>query len=214
LATTFFYLSTYPKVYERLAHEIRSTFTTAADIKGGPKLSGCTYLRAFLEETVRINPPVGTTLWRNLPADAGTNPVIIDGHHITPGTTVGVNIYSIHHNAEYFPDPFSFKPERWLPECSDPERLKIMHDAFTAFSMGYRGCAGKAMAYLETELVVAKALWYFDFERAGGDDSAVDEGSGPVFRTEDQFGSRHSGPRLVFRPRGGPVGELLAKEQS
>lgn len=199
LTATFFYLSRYPRIYERLAHEIRSHFTDGMAIKSGEKLSECTYLRACLDEALRMNPPIGSTPWRELPADANTDPILIDGHLVPPGTHIGVNIYTLHHKETYFPEPFVFKPERWLPEESQlsPEQTKLMHYAFSPFSIGARACAGKSMVYLEASLVLAKTLWYFDFEiptSVGGTDI--------VFRTGDVVNSTHTGPELRFRTRG------------
>ena len=86
-----------------------------------------------------------------------------------------------------------------------------MRDAFAPFSIGPRGCAGKSMAYLETSLVLAKTLWYFDFEVAPGELGEV--GAGKVgleegrerrgeFQLYDLFGSSHDGPYLTFKTRG------------
>ncbi|ORX94597.1 cytochrome P450 monooxygenase-like protein [Clohesyomyces aquaticus] len=208
LAASFFYLSHYPKTYQRLATEIRERFSSAEEIRGGVKLAGCAYLHAFITETLRISPPSNTTLWRDLPADAATNPVIIDGHVIPPGTRIGVNLYCMHRNPTYFPDPRSHRPERWIREESgvSDEQWKIMHDAFIPFSLGPRNCAGKAVAWAEVPLVLAKTLWYFDFWRAGEDGERLD--GGDVFYMLDQLGSRHTGPVMKFRLRDG-VGEEL-----
>ncbi|KAF2653159.1 cytochrome P450 [Lophiostoma macrostomum CBS 122681] len=204
LSGVFFYLSRYPRVYERLAAEIRATFVGAEDIKHGPKLSGCNYLRGCLDESLRISPPTGTTLWRDLPLDANANPVIVDGHVIPPGTSLGVNIYAVHHNEAYFASPFDYKPERWLPDESGltDEQTATMHSAFMAFSKGSRNCAGTAFAYTEASLVVAKTLWYFDFEKYGEDAASAESGRPAVFHMDDQVGSSHAGPMLVFRRRG------------
>lgn len=182
-------------MYRRLADEIRNTFTSGDEIKGGSKLSACTYLRAVVDESLRVNPPGGFTLWRDVPND-GKGPVIVDGHVVPPGTRIGVNMFTMHHNEVYFREPFRFKPERWIAEESglSAEESKRMHGAFIPFSAGSRGCAGRAMAYLEASLVIAKTLWYFDFD-------FVDEGKYPVMVTEDQLGSRHTGPELRFRTR-------------
>ncbi|KAF1955978.1 cytochrome P450 [Byssothecium circinans] len=222
LAAVFFYLSRYPSSYERLATEIRSTFSSSSEIRNGPKLASCVYLRACIDETLRITPPICTTLWRQLPHSDGGPPLLVDGHIIPPGTEVGVNIYTLHHNEAYFPDPFTFSPERWLHsergslEAEDEvARKKLMHDAFTPFSVGARGCAGKAMAYQEASLAIAKTLWYLDFERPVHDKKAdhVGEGfkgSGKVeFQVSDQFSSVHHGPNLVFYLRGDGWKELF-----
>ncbi|KAI1380115.1 cytochrome P450 [Hypoxylon crocopeplum] len=210
LSALFFYLSRNPESYQRLAREIRSTFTSGSEIQGGQKLGSCQYLRACIDEALRLSPPVTGTLWRELSAtDKGYEPLVIDGHVIPRGTQIGVNTYTLHHNEEYFQDPFAFKPERWLSsgDTSKDQRQRP-HDAFAAFSTGARGCAGKSMAYLESSLVIAKALWYFDFEKAPG--SLGDIGAvGPTgvnnvdeFQLYNVFASSHNGPFLVFHPRG------------
>ncbi|KAJ8125852.1 hypothetical protein O1611_g7786 [Lasiodiplodia mahajangana] len=203
LSAVFFYLSRYPTCYKKLADEIRSNFTSGSEIKGQP-LTGCTYLRACIDEALRLSPPAAGILWRDpLPA-AGNQPFVVEGNVIPRGTIVGVNIYSIHHNPEYFPDPFTYHPERWLDGSTSPERKRIMRDAFVPFSLGPRGCAGKAMAYLEVSLVVAKTLWYFDFRTATGGLGMVGastEEPPNVFMLFDNFTASHDGPYLTFQCR-------------
>jgi cytochrome P450 len=209
LAATFFYLSRNQQCYEKLATEIRSTFGSGAEICAGSRLSGCRYLRACIDEALRMSPPVPSTLWREAVPDGQSEPLVIDGHVIPPGTQVGVNIYSLHHNERYFPEPFKFLPDRWL---DGKETMLATHDALAPFSIGSRGCAGKAMAYLETSLVLAKTLWYFDFEtelhkkeseKASG--FTYRAGEFPIY---DLFAANHDGPRLAFRPRGSYCKEL------
>lgn len=76
-----------------------------------------------------------------------------------------------------------------------------MHNAFAAFSVGSRGCAGKPTAYLELSLSLAKILWYLDFETAPGELGQVGAGQEGDFRLYDIFTSTHDGPYLVFKPR-------------
>lgn len=97
----------------------------------------------------------------------------MDWQVIPRGTIVGINLYALNHNENYFPDPFVFRPKRRLPaDTTDtPESSssrKLMYEAFALFSVGPRGCAGKAMAYLEVSLIVAKSLWHFDLKAASG----------------------------------------------
>ncbi|KAI1744957.1 cytochrome P450 [Xylaria scruposa] len=213
LSATLFYLSRNPKCYEKLCAEIRSTFASGQDIKTGPQLAGCRYLRACLDEGMRMSPPVPGTLWR-MQDPSDEQPLVIDGHVIPRGTLMGVSTYAIHHNEEYFPDSFAFKPERWLATGTSSEEeaaSKRMHDAFAVFSTGSRSCAGKALAYMESSLVLAKTLWYFDFESVPGELGDVGGGKlgGPPGRSRpdeyqlgDIFTASHDGPYLVFRARG------------
>jgi cytochrome P450 len=148
-----------------------------------------------------------------VPVDGNPAPVIIDGHIIPQGSRVGVNIYAIHHNEAYFLDPFVFKPERWTDDAISAESRKIMHDAFTPFSIGYRSCAGKSMAYLESSMAVARALWFLDFEPASVQSGASGR-EDTVFQSKDQFGSWHTGPNLKFHLRDNTWAELFDEKET
>lgn len=153
-------------------------------------------------------PPIPGTLWREEASENKGRPLIIDGHVIPPGTQVGVNIYALHHNETYFPEPFVFKPERWLSR--DSERHEAYRGAFAPFSLGGRGCIGKAMAYLEASIIAAKTLWYFDFGPAPREMciSGNANGGGDEYKLHDTFAAAHDGPFLKFQPRGDLVQEL------
>ncbi|KAI1816992.1 cytochrome P450 [Poronia punctata] len=211
LSAVMFYLSRHPTCYARLASEIRSVFSDGRDIKSGPRLASCTYLRACIDEAMRMSPPVPATLWREQDPQSPSPHIVIDGHVVPKGTLFGVSTYALHHNEEYFPDSFTFKPERWLDHDDTNSNKKAMHAAFSPFSVGSRSCAGKPLAYMESSVVLAKTMWYFDFERAEGELGDVGAGKldGPSgrerpgeFQLEDVFTARHDGPYLVFKPRG------------
>ncbi|CCD52161.1 hypothetical protein BofuT4_P079560.1 [Botrytis cinerea T4] len=112
LSAIFFYLSRYPTVYILLVTEIRDTFS-GLNIKSGAQLSSCKYLRACIDETLRMSPPFLATFWREPYLDH-TEPFVVDVHVIPPGTIAGVNPDCVMHNEEYFSDPFVFRQERWL----------------------------------------------------------------------------------------------------
>lgn len=54
LSSLFFYISreANAEANKKLTDEIRTTFSSAAEIHSGPKLSGCHYLRACIDETM------------------------------------------------------------------------------------------------------------------------------------------------------------------
>ena len=206
----FFYLSRYPECYKKLADEIRTTFAASDEIRIGEQLRRCDYLRACIHEALRLSTPNTATMWRRQsPNDRTKEPLVIDGHEIPPGTDIGVNMYSIHHNAAYFPDPFVFRPERWLD--SSPKQLAVMQKAWAPFTLGAHSCPGKAVAYLEISLTLARTLWRFDFEPAPGESGRI--GAGMPGRTDgrekeceyqlyDTVSAMHDGPVLMFRARG------------
>ncbi|KAM3159150.1 hypothetical protein ABEW05_000209 [Botrytis cinerea] len=179
LSAIFFYLSRYPTVYILLATEIRDTFS-GLDIKSGAQLSSCKYLRACIDETLRMSPPFLATFWREPYLDH-TEPFVVDVHVIPPGTIAGVNPDCVMHNEEYFSDPFVFRQERWLTS--------------------EEGSSG---------LVIAKTLWYFDFGKASGEAGKLGEGqSGNMngrgridkYQLFDLAVVDHDGPNLVFALR-------------
>lgn len=224
----FFYLSRNPDVYARLAAEIRTTFSSGAEIHPGPRLTGCTYLRAVIDETMRMSPSTLEYMWRQQdPASvAASEQFLVEGHVIPPGTQVAISQYSVQHDESLFPEPYQFKPERWLTAgagegavdaAEQRERLLAMRRAFAPFSIGERACAGRSMAWLEMRLVIARTLWYFDFERAPGKTGEL--GGGCLGRTDgrgivDEYQlyhntvTEHTGPNLVFTPRGDCCKEL------
>ena len=48
------------------------------------------------------------------------------GYALPPGTTVATQAWSMHRDAEIFPSPKTFLPERWLPlDTSDAEDERL-----------------------------------------------------------------------------------------
>ncbi|KAI1307149.1 cytochrome P450 [Xylaria venustula] len=210
LSALFFYLSRNADCYQKLTMEIRSKFSSSDSITGGRRLSDCSYLRACIDEALRMSPPIAGTLWREQTVESNREAkaarLVIDGHIIPRGTHIGVNTYALHHNEAYFPDAFAFKPERFLDQGAEQARK-----AFNPFSLGARGCMGRSMAYLELSLIVAKVLWHLDFTQAPGETGRLGESTYwrlrgrreriDEYQTYDVFGAVHEGPCLVFEPR-------------
>ncbi|KAI0473347.1 cytochrome P450 [Xylariaceae sp. FL0804] len=205
LSAMFFYLSRHQDCYDQVAREIRSAFSSSSQIRRGTQLAKCAYLRACIDETLRISPPLPGTLWREpvTGANGTLKSVVVDGHVIPPHTQVGVNTYALHHNETYFPEPFRFKPQRWIP--STPEFTQNNRKAFAPFSVGARSCVGLNMAYLEISLIAAKTLWHFDFEAVPGWKTPAGKGTALTGYDEyvihDQFSAVQKGPKLRFKPR-------------
>ncbi|KAH9906954.1 cytochrome P450 [Xylariomycetidae sp. FL2044] len=209
MCALLFYITQNPSCYTKLVTEIRSAFRSGQEIKGGAQLSGCKYLRACIDEALRLAPPTVAPLWREQdPADKDLSPIVIDVHVVPKGTHVSVSIYSLHHNEKYFPDAFAFKPERWID--ADSTVSARMNKAFVPFITGPRSCTGKGMTYLEIGITIAKLCWFFDFKRApgalgrlGGGQPGRAGGRGRVdeYQIYDIFGAKHDGPNLVFHAR-------------
>ena len=208
-AAMFFYLTRNPRVYRELTEEIRTTFKSVEEIHSGPQLSSCRYLRAFIDEALRMNPPVGPDLDREVLAGG----IDIEGRFLPPGTEVSVSLYSLHHNEDAFPDAFKFKPERWIPDEKAGITIADIATyccAFAPFSTGPRGCPGKNLAYLEMSIVMAKILFLADIQAAEGNELGAGNAdlmwgrrNKAHFQTKDIFVSsrEESAVRFRFRER-------------
>ncbi|GFF89445.1 isotrichodermin C-15 hydroxylase [Aspergillus udagawae] len=208
MAACFFYLSRNRAAYERAAAEVRNAFQSSEEIRMGAQMNQCTFLRACIDESMRMSPSAASSLWREA-EEAGAT---VDGQYIPPGVDVGTCIYSIHHNPSYYPQPFSFKPERWIAsECRAVQGdVGLARSAFNPFSIGPRSCIGKSLAYVELHLALANVLWAFDLRLAPGDLGKVGEGTEDAeygrhrvgeYQLWDHLTAAKKGPYLEFSPR-------------
>ncbi|TEA13258.1 Cytochrome P450 monooxygenase apf8 [Colletotrichum sidae] len=201
LAATMFYLSGNEKAYTRVCEQIRSTFKNVDEIRLGPKLSSCFYLRACIDEALRMSPPVGGALWREVRQGGMT----IDSLWVPEGIDVGTGIYSLHHHASYFESPYEYRPERWIvgEGGSTQESVELARSSFFPFSSGPRSCVGKGFAYHEITLTLARVLFKFDFKRLAEDQMASGGSTGnpDEYQTWDHVTAGKVGPWLRFYNR-------------
>ncbi len=61
-----------------------------------------------------------------------------NGYTVPVGTSATLLLYAVQHDEKHFPDPYAFKPERFLPEQS----IGRHPYAFVPFSAGPRNCIG------------------------------------------------------------------------
>ncbi|MCJ1396735.1 hypothetical protein MMC18_009627 [Xylographa bjoerkii] len=208
-AAMFVYLMRNPIAYEKLAAEIRQTFSSVDDISYtlNPKLASCQYLRAFIDETLRMNPPGGAELPREVLPGGLT---LHGGRVLGEGTKVGTAMYALHHNEFYFPEPFFFSPERWILDEKagvTNESLAAARSAFAPFSIGARGCICKTLAYLEMSVPMARVIYQLDIGKVEHD--TLGEGAPSLgwgrnrsqFQMKDAFIALRDGPIVQFRRR-------------
>ncbi|KAH6677108.1 benzoate 4-monooxygenase cytochrome P450 [Halenospora varia] len=164
LSACLFYLLDNPATMSKLISEIRSAFSSSNDIRN-PKLGALPYLNACIEETLRLNPPKASSLPREV-LKGGLN---VDGNFIPEGITVGSPLYVIHHDAEVFPEPWSFRPERWIATTNgnSTEMVLAAKAASIPFLIGPLNCIGKNMSYIALKLAIAHLLFSCDMRISG-----------------------------------------------
>ena len=86
MAAVFYYLGRHLEAYSKVCHEVRSTFSSPDEVRTGEKLTSCRYLRACIDESMRMSPPVGGALWCEVCAGG----ITIQGRYIPKGYDVGI----------------------------------------------------------------------------------------------------------------------------
>lgn len=133
MAATFFYLAHHSSALDQVVTELKAAFAERDDIVSGTKLDSCKYLQACLNEAMRLVPSVPNVLPRYvLPGG-----IAVDGEYLPEGTIVGCCQYALNRHPDYFTEPNSFRPERWL--CDERNTIgdvELARRAFSPFSTG------------------------------------------------------------------------------
>jgi cytochrome P450 len=131
LAWTFDLLLHTPSAFERLLAELES--------------GDDAYVDAVVTESLRVRPVVPMT-GRLL-----QEPATLGGFELDAGQVVLAAIYMAHTNADTYPEPFAFRPERFLDEGPDTY-------SWVPFGGGTRRCIGAAFAQMEMRVVLRTVL--------------------------------------------------------
>ncbi|KAH6641977.1 cytochrome P450 [Boeremia exigua] len=191
IAAAFFYIRQNPQILRDLQHEIRTVFGSETPTSG-PKLDSCTYLRACIDEALRMAPPGPGVFWRT-----SSSPRVIDGISLPAGTEFGVCIYALHYNDSIFDEPERYRPERMIKQNATATSAR---EGLIAFLRGFRACPAQKLAYATISLPIARLLWDFDLnsiEQASNTKAQHNK----LFPQVDVFGSNISGPVISFKPK-------------
>ncbi|HEX3174490.1 MAG TPA: cytochrome P450 [Solirubrobacterales bacterium] len=146
------------------------------------------YMRATISESLRLRPVVplaGRRLSKELVADGLTLPA---------GTDVTPAIWLAHTRADVYPQPFAFRPERFIED--PPETY-----AWVPFGGGVRRCLGAAFAEFEMRIVLREVLSRCELRKASPEPEKIG-------RRNITLSPKHGTPVVVLDRR--PARELAA----
>jgi benzoate 4-monooxygenase len=155
LTHALYYLIKNPHALTTLREEVADAISKEpvaryANVKNLP------YLKACLDESLRLSPPVSRGLERRTPPEG----MRIMGKDIPGDVAVSVPTYVAHRDPAVFPEPELYRPERWL---ENEENAKQMREAFIPFSTGGRGCIGRNITMIEQQIVIATLVHRYNF---------------------------------------------------
>jgi cytochrome P450 len=129
--------------FERLARTPRVVAELQAAVDSG---DGDAYITATAQETLRHRPVLPQAAPRLV-----KRPVEIGGFTYPEGICLAANSYLIHHDPAIYPDPYEFRPERFLDEAPGTY-------TWIPFGGGRRRCLGASFAMLEMKVVLRAVL--------------------------------------------------------
>lgn len=152
LSSTWLALAEHPDVDARVHAELRDALgDRTVRLTDAERLP---YLRAVMEETLRLAPPVWG-LGRRATRERRLGP-----YRLPRGTIVSIQPHAQHRDPRCWPDAELFRPERWLEMAEPPAR-----GAFLPFAHGPRRCLGEHFARAEALLAIATLVREWRLER-------------------------------------------------
>jgi hypothetical protein len=154
LAYAVHYLVNYPDLQEKVREEVRELlqrdgkldFNVVTELK---------YMEAFLNESLRLYPPLITASTHQCLNDYKYKDIVIP-----KGAAVVVATYHLQHDPDYWPEPEYFDPMRFSAE----RKHELNPLSWQPFGAGPRNCIGMRFAYLEMKLTLAKLLLNYRLE--------------------------------------------------
>lgn len=115
---------------------------TNLDLPHPKQIDSLPLLNAILQETLRLHAPIPG----NQPRVTPPNATLCGYTNLPANVRVNASAYSLHRNADVFPQPLEWRPERWLENGPESEARKEMDRWFWAFGSGGRMCVGSNLA--------------------------------------------------------------------
>jgi cytochrome P450 len=151
IAFMFYELARHPDIVARLLAEqdaqLGGSLPTPAQLMG----DGLPYLEQVLDETLRLYPPAWVGPRR------AVAPFELHGHTVPGGAFVNYCSWASHRLPNVFPEPDSFRPERFSPDA----KAALPRGAYIPFGGGSRTCIGMRFGQLEVRTIATLILSRF-----------------------------------------------------
>ncbi|XP_074102939.1 cytochrome P450 302a1, mitochondrial [Cotesia typhae] len=163
LAFALYHLGNNPTVLEKLQTEAAMLLVDNAPITAAT-LRDATYTKAVIKETFRMN-PISVGVGRILAVDT-----VLNNFHISAGTIVVTQNQVTCRLPEYFDNPNSFLPERWLRDDKNKTKngASVHPYLVLPFGHGPRSCIARRLAEQNLQMVLLRLSKEYNFKWKGG----------------------------------------------
>jgi len=190
-------MTCYPDIQRKAQEELDRVVPKGQlpDFDDGPSLP---YLSAIVKEVLRWQAVTPLAIPHYLTEDDE-----YDGYFLPAGSIVAGNAWAILHDKDEYPEPFEFRPDRFLKDGQlDPD----IRDPTAGFGFGRRVCPGKHIAISTLWISAASILSVYDIEMA------KDQNGVPIQPTQKYISSMvmHPEPfRCSIKPRSKDTERLI-----
>lgn len=154
-----YHVSANPDVNQRLHEELKAAIPDPSPERfpSLAVLEKLPYLSAVVQESLRLCNPVTHRLCRKFPDKT----LRYQDYVIPPGWTVSMTSMLIHENERIYPEPYEFRPERWL---NGGREVRQLERYLVPFNRGVRVCLGLNLARAELFIILAVLFRQFKFD--------------------------------------------------
>lgn len=155
IAFAIYSLALNPDVQAKLRNEADECFATHGKEPSLDAISKLPYLHCVVSETLRMYPPAPRL--ERAPLE---DYILGDtGIRVPKGCVVGVPVYAMHYDPEFFPNPEKFDPDRF----SEENVGSIRPYSYLPFGAGPRNCIGMRFALQAVKLSLLHSVHSVQF---------------------------------------------------
>ncbi|KIW90646.1 uncharacterized protein Z519_08429 [Cladophialophora bantiana CBS 173.52] len=158
LATAAFHIINDRPIYQKLRAELEAAIPNPDEKPSWTELEKLPYLAGCVREAVRMSYGVTAREPRLL-----SKPLEYKGWIIPPRTPVSMTNVDVCDDEVIFPNPRTFRPERWIGNPKAPNGHSLER-YYIGFGKGTRSCLGINLAQAELHMTLAALFRNFDFE--------------------------------------------------
>ncbi|KAK3157416.1 hypothetical protein QOZ80_2AG0121900 [Eleusine coracana subsp. coracana] len=171
-----------PEAMAKAQAEVRQVFGNTNPRDHESYLDHLQYTNMVIKETMRLHPPLPLLLPRTCRETCD-----VGGFEVAKGSRVIVNAWAMARSPKYWDDAEEFRPERFEKSSIDYNGTQF---EFLPFGSGRRMCPGMSFALVTLQLLVARLLYYFNWDLPAGmspEDFSMDMTLGATARKTEQL---------------------------